>query len=277
MDKIYKDRSCILRMVMGLKNRKGDVTITTVILIVLGLAVLVLLIIGFTKGWDFFFGIFDSGPSDLQTVAKACIGYVEASLSIDFCKYRLIEVDGKDELVNCNDGRILESLNTDGVNVPSALASCQNDAQNRQTACERISASKRAGTKINGNAGSCGGVSGIVVNPETLTVVEGSTATFTITLSSPPSRSVKLTVEKSGDADIVITGSGLTANPAGSTTKFETAEFIGDQPPVTLTVTVNAGEDTDTTPGTATVRIYANGFAQKTLTITEDDNDDTPR
>ncbi|MEK6846768.1 MAG: hypothetical protein AABY16_01230, partial [Nanoarchaeota archaeon] len=66
-------------MVMSLRNRKGDVTITTVILIVLGLAVLVMLVIGFTKGWDFFFGIFDSGPSDLQTVAKACIGYVEAS------------------------------------------------------------------------------------------------------------------------------------------------------------------------------------------------------
>src|SRR3989344_5391689 len=80
-----------------LTNKKGDVTISTVILIVLGLAVLVLLIIGFTKGWDFFFGIFDSGPSDLQTVAKACIGYVEASLSIDFCKYRLVEIDGKDE------------------------------------------------------------------------------------------------------------------------------------------------------------------------------------
>ncbi|MEK6913508.1 MAG: hypothetical protein AABW47_02450 [Nanoarchaeota archaeon] len=34
------------------KNRKGqDISITTIILVVLGIAVLVLLILGFTKGW----------------------------------------------------------------------------------------------------------------------------------------------------------------------------------------------------------------------------------
>src|SRR3989338_10355977 len=92
--------------------RKGDVTITTVILIVLGLAVLVMMIIGFTKGWDFFFGIFDDAPSKLQQIAEACAIYAQGSLTIDFCNYKLV---GNEEIVNCQDNRITSVLEGKGI------------------------------------------------------------------------------------------------------------------------------------------------------------------
>ena len=96
-------------------NRKGDVTITTVILIVLGLVVLVMMIIGFTKGWSFFFGLFDKGPSELQSIAEACVLYARAGFSIDYCQSRDIKINGKAESINCNDVRISGTLESAGV------------------------------------------------------------------------------------------------------------------------------------------------------------------
>ncbi len=129
-------------MVMKI-GRKGDVTITTVILIVLGLAVLVMMIIGFTKGWDFFFGIFDNAPSELQTFAKACILYAQGSLSIDFCSYKLIG----NELVNCMDTRIESTLKDAGVKP----LSCDTLSATQFNACKNL-ANGKPETRINGNA-----------------------------------------------------------------------------------------------------------------------------
>jgi hypothetical protein len=136
----------------SLMNKKADVTITTVILIVLGLVVLVMLIIGFTKGTGFFFDIFDKGPGELQSLAKACEGYVAAGLSIDFCTYRLIDVSGDDELVNCNDQRIKPSLTAAGVTLPSNFLTCSMDSQNQIEACRKISSGKRSSVKVDGVA-----------------------------------------------------------------------------------------------------------------------------
>ena len=191
-------------------NRKADVTITTIILIILGLVVLVMVIIGFTKGTDFFFGIFNKGPSELQSVAKACEGYVQANLGIDFCKYRLISTGGSDdELVNCHDSRIEASLNTAGVNYQSIAASCgTSDSQNRQRACDGVASGKKASTRINGE-GTCGGVSGIVVTKETLTFDEvvgnkfnPSNDKFGVKLSAEPSGSVTLTFRTTVRAEV---------------------------------------------------------------------------
>lgn len=127
-------------MVIGLK-KKGDVTITTMILIVLGLAVLVMLIVGFTKGWDFFFGKFDQAPSELQTIAKACALYAQGGLSIDFCNYRVVG----DEIVNCQDNRIKATLDADGVR--SLVCSPLNS--NLATLCVTLSESKKGSIKVN--------------------------------------------------------------------------------------------------------------------------------
>lgn len=121
-------------------KRKGDVTISTVILIILGLAVLVMLIVGFTQGFDFLFGLFDRAPSDLQQIASACELYVAGSLSIDFCTFR----EAGDELVNCNDPRIKAILQEKGVTYTNDCIT-----NNLQSACNSIAPGKRNQTKVN--------------------------------------------------------------------------------------------------------------------------------
>lgn len=133
-------------MIRGLRKRKGDVTITTVILIVLGLAVLVMMILGFTKGWNVIFKPFDRAPSELQTLAKACAIYAQGSLNIDFCKYNLI---GK-ELVNCRHPQIIDSLKTDGINTDLPSLRCDNNLAFKQNACKTLAAGKYGTTTIEG-------------------------------------------------------------------------------------------------------------------------------
>lgn len=126
-------------------KRKGDVTISTVILIILGLAVLVMLIVGFTQGFDTLFGLFDRAPSELQTLAKACVVYAQGDLSIDFCKYNLIG----NELVNCKDDRIKATLDEAGAKV----ISCSSDLK-RQACLDTnlVPESKRDKIKLDGIA-----------------------------------------------------------------------------------------------------------------------------
>ncbi len=143
-------------MVMDLKNRKGDVTVTTVILIVLGVVALVMLISGFISGTGFFFGLFDQAPGKLQTVAKACGLYVSTGQSIEFCKYRLMDNGQGDELVNCHDKRISGVFDIDNVVVPSNWIPCSNDDLAITAACAEFSESKKKSVKINGgSSGNC--------------------------------------------------------------------------------------------------------------------------
>jgi len=138
-------------MVRKIGARKGDVTISTVILIVLGLAVLVMMIIGFTKGWDVIFGIFDNAPSELQTLAKACVLYAQGSLRIDFCSYKLVG----DEIVNCRDPRILDSLKKDGVNTEVNSLRCDGISDKievQRDACRSLAGGK-SDVKINSTVG----------------------------------------------------------------------------------------------------------------------------
>lgn len=130
---------------MDLK-RKGDVTISTVILIVLGLAVLVMLIVGFTQGFDTLFGIFDRAPSELQTLASACEGYAKASLAIDYCSYRIVEVDGNDEIVNCDHPTIKDILKGKAIK----LVTCSRSSDgNLQSICSQIPENDRKSVKVN--------------------------------------------------------------------------------------------------------------------------------
>lgn len=148
-DKIYKESLLCLIMVIGIRNKKGDVTISTVIWIVLGVAVLVMMVIGFTKGWGFFFDWFDKGPSELQTLAKACGAFVQGSLTIDFCKYNLIG----NELVNCKNPTIIAALKADGIDVPESVGfQCvdANNANAKKACTDLVSSSKRDSVTVEG-------------------------------------------------------------------------------------------------------------------------------
>ncbi|MCG5216973.1 glycoside hydrolase family 48 protein [Streptosporangium soli] len=100
----------------------------------------------------------------------------------------------------------------------------------------------------------------VVATPTSLTVPEGSSASFGVRLSRQPSGSVTVTRTKTGDADLV---------PGGSATMtFTTANWNTAQ-----NVTVTAAEDTDQTAGTATITLSATGHTPATITLTEGDND----
>ena len=128
-------------------NKKGQgLTIGTVILIILGITVLVFLIIGFSQGWDLFFGKFELTPSALESTAQACQGYALASLKFDYCEFRKV---GGDEYVNCEFSMIQD-------NYPDAVSGDINckvvDPLALNNFCDELSESKREKVRINGES-----------------------------------------------------------------------------------------------------------------------------
>jgi len=93
-------------------NKKGQgLSITTIILIILGLVVLIFLILGFTRGFDFLFGKFDVAPGqDLEAVAQSCNIAAQGNLRIDFCTFKEVKFQGKNEFVNCFDSKLAGSI-----------------------------------------------------------------------------------------------------------------------------------------------------------------------
>ncbi|MFZ4682495.1 MAG: PQQ-dependent sugar dehydrogenase [Terrimicrobiaceae bacterium] len=103
----------------------------------------------------------------------------------------------------------------------------------------------------------------IVRNPPSVTVPEGGSATFAVSLTGPPVTPVTLSVTRTGgDAD-------LTA-PGGSAMVFTGSTFSTPQ-----TVTLSAAEDADATDGTATFTVSGTGLTSATVSATEQDNDAT--
>ncbi len=72
-------------------NKKGqEMSIGTLLLLVLGVVVVVVVILGFSLGWNTIFAKLGFVPSQLQSLAVACPGYATAGFSIDYCKFREI-------------------------------------------------------------------------------------------------------------------------------------------------------------------------------------------
>ncbi|MEW9549909.1 glycoside hydrolase family 48 protein [Nonomuraea sp. NPDC050783] len=101
----------------------------------------------------------------------------------------------------------------------------------------------------------------LVVSPTTLSVPEKGTATFGVKLSQAPSANVSVSVTRaSGDADITVSGGGtLTFTPSN----WNTAQ----------NVTIAAADDSDTTSGSAVIRVSASGYTPVDVTISEADDD----
>jgi hypothetical protein len=65
-------------------NKRGqDLSTSTIILIILGIAVLVILIIGFTTGWSFFKNLIS--PTNVDSIAQDCASACETSQQYSFC------------------------------------------------------------------------------------------------------------------------------------------------------------------------------------------------
>ncbi len=100
-------------------NKKGqDLSIGTLILIVLGIVVLVLLILGFSLGWDNLWekiNIF-GGSSSVGDVVTQCSLSITQANTYDYCNsFKSIKIDGKTEYLNCQDDRVQGSLSKTGL------------------------------------------------------------------------------------------------------------------------------------------------------------------
>ncbi len=86
-------------------DKKGqELSVGTLILIVLGIVLLVLLILGFSLGWSNLWekiNIFGSGTS-LESVAQKCSLAAASNSVVGYCEtFSLVTVDGKKQYINC--------------------------------------------------------------------------------------------------------------------------------------------------------------------------------
>ncbi|MBF8187608.1 glycoside hydrolase family 6 protein [Nonomuraea sp. K274] len=101
----------------------------------------------------------------------------------------------------------------------------------------------------------------IVVTPTAVTVPEGSTGTYAVSLAARPSSNVTVTsTAGSGDAN-------LTVSSGGSLT------FTQNNWNTAQTVTLAAAQDSDTANGSRTFTVASTGLTSRTVTATEADDD----
>ena len=130
-------------------SKKGqDLSIGTLILIVLGIIVLVLLILGFSMGWSNLWAkinIFGGGSGDISAKVTACNLAVTSNSVFDYCDFKEISVDGKKEWVNCEDDRVATGVETK-LTCPGG-----NETVRAGEKCKELITSEKAkvGTKVN--------------------------------------------------------------------------------------------------------------------------------
>ena len=86
-------------------NKKAQgMSISTIILLILGLVILVILILGFVKGWDKILP-FIGGGNNLDTLKNACGGACATGAQYDFCSVKRQVKDGVNDKfeATCND------------------------------------------------------------------------------------------------------------------------------------------------------------------------------
>jgi len=96
------------------KKAQEGFSLTTLLAIIVGVVILIIVIVGFTGGYDKVFGFFEQAPGkSLQAAVSSC-GIAGANgLKVDYCKeIRKVEISGVDNYVTCKwlgDNDYLES------------------------------------------------------------------------------------------------------------------------------------------------------------------------
>lgn len=84
-------------------EKKGqELSIGTLVLIVLGVIVLVLLVLGFSMGWDNLFskiGIYSG--SDISSMVAACKVAVSTQSKASYCEFKSVRIDKEKKEINC--------------------------------------------------------------------------------------------------------------------------------------------------------------------------------
>lgn len=136
-------------------NKKGqEMSVTTLILIVMGVVLLVLLVLGFSMGWTNLWAkinIFQGGTT-LDSAVQACKISVSSDASASFCEFKLVTIDGVKQYVNCQDSSIASKLDKN--------LGCSPDAD--KVFCQSLdqSVAKYQDTKVNSKT--CKAILGVV-------------------------------------------------------------------------------------------------------------------
>jgi hypothetical protein len=99
----------------------------------------------------------------------------------------------------------------------------------------------------------------LVVSPTAVTVVEGSSGNFAVSLSAQPAANVTATIASGDNAVATVSPSSLTFTPANYATPQN--------------VTVSGTQDIDTVTDGTTVSVSAPGMATRTVSVTVTDDD----
>ena len=86
-----------------MENKRGQsMSINTIIMIILGLAILVLLILGFALGWGKIFPFLKSS-SNIDQVTQLCQTACATQMQYDFCSVpRELKIDKNSMVANCS-------------------------------------------------------------------------------------------------------------------------------------------------------------------------------
>ena len=111
-------------------NKRGqELTLGTVILLVLGVIVLVFLILGFSKGWNYVFDKLGFLPDDLNSAAQVCETYAASdNLKLSFCQFRELTINGKEGWYNC-EGIYDVAVGSLGEDIRFGRGSCDDSAE----------------------------------------------------------------------------------------------------------------------------------------------------
>lgn len=126
-------------------NKRGqDLSIGTLILIILGVIVLVLLILGFSMGWGNLWSkinIFGS-TNDVSSVVTACKLAVTSNSNYDYCQnFKKVKVNDETMYVNCDYDVVKEGLAGQTLNCA---------ADTKEKFCATLKEDDKAKIKVNG-------------------------------------------------------------------------------------------------------------------------------
>ena len=91
-------------------NKRGqELSVGTTILIAIGIIILVLLVIGFSIGWeDLFSKINIFKGSDLSAMVAACKVAVASDSKTSFCECKSVKIEGVVEEIHCGDPKVVK-------------------------------------------------------------------------------------------------------------------------------------------------------------------------
>ncbi|MEM4259164.1 MAG: hypothetical protein QXS38_00155 [Candidatus Pacearchaeota archaeon] len=131
-------------------NKKGqEMSVATLVLVVIGIVILVLLILGFSMGWQNLWNKINIlGPSsDISTVIQSCQLAASSGDKYAYCsEFKQVKISGETVYLNCQSNQVDTSLSS-RLDCPKSIE------DNAKAFCNSTAVSKWETTKVVSSAG----------------------------------------------------------------------------------------------------------------------------